>query len=42
MGEPTPDQSYCDVEMHDSCSGYTEDEFDPESCFCECHDEVGL
>lgn len=36
--EPTPDQSYCDVGRHQQCSGYTEDEADPESCLCSCHD----
>lgn len=37
-GEPTPDQSYCDVGRHAPvCSGYTEDEADPESCMCTCH-----
>lgn len=39
--EPSKDQSYCDVGQHAPvCSGYTEDEADPESCFCTCHDEV--
>lgn len=37
--EPTLDQSYCDVGRHLQCSGYTEDEADPESCLCTCHDE---
>lgn len=37
--DPTPDQSYCDVARHAACSGYTEDEADPESCMCECHIE---
>jgi hypothetical protein len=37
--EPTPDQSYCDVGDHIHCSGYTEDDFDTETCFCSCHDE---
>ena len=36
--EPTPDQSYCDLGMHQQCSGYTEDESDPETCMCPCHD----
>ena len=39
LPEPTPDQSYCDVGLHQMCSGYTEDENDPETCFCECHDQ---
>lgn len=38
--EPTPDQSYCDVGRHQACSGYTEDEFDTETCMCPCHDPV--
>jgi len=37
--EPTRDQSYCDVGDHIHCSGYTEDDFDTETCFCDCHDE---
>jgi hypothetical protein len=36
--EPTPDQTYCDLDMHQQCSGYTEDESDPETCMCSCHD----
>lgn len=37
---PTPDQSYCNVGLHGPiCSGFTEDEGDPETCMCECHDE---
>lgn len=36
---PTKDQSYCDVDNHQSCTGYTEDESDPETCMCRCHDE---
>lgn len=36
---PTPDQTYCDVGRHQQCTGYTEDEADPESCMCPCHDE---
>lgn len=35
---PTPDQSFCDVGLHQQCSGYTEDEGDPEPCMCSCHD----
>lgn len=35
---PTADQTYCDFQMHLQCSGYTEDESDPESCMCDCHD----
>lgn len=35
---PTPDQSFCDVALHQQCSGYTEDEGDPETCMCSCHD----
>lgn len=44
MSEPTRDQSYCDLGRHLACSGYTEDEGDPETCLCFCHDpevEVG-
>lgn len=37
MREPTPDESLCDTGNHQQCSGYTEDESDPESCFCDCH-----
>jgi hypothetical protein len=37
LPEATPDQSQCDVGLHLSCSGYTEDEFDPETCMCACH-----
>lgn len=37
---PTPDQSYCDLDMHQQCSGYTEDESDAETCMCSCHDET--
>ena len=37
MREPTSDQSYCDVGRHQECSGYTEDEADPETCMCLCH-----
>lgn len=40
MSEPTPDQSHCDVDDHQHCSGYTEDESDPETCMCECHDDL--
>lgn len=37
--EPTADQSWCDLGRHAPvCSGYTEDEADPETCMCECHD----
>lgn len=36
--EPTKDQSHCDLEQHDYCTGYTEDESDPETCTCNCHD----
>lgn len=39
MREPTKDQSHCYVGQHEFCSGYTEDEADPESCDCTCHDE---
>ena len=42
MARPTPDQSYCDVGLHQQCSGYTEDEADPETCTCNCHDEEFL
>ena len=35
----TRDQSYCEVGCHQNCSGFTEDEGDPESCMCECHDQ---
>lgn len=38
--ETTSDQSYCEVGRHQACGGYTEDESDPESCMCDCHDEV--
>lgn len=38
MTAPTVDQSYCDVNEHEHCSGYTEDEGDPETCMCHCHD----
>lgn len=34
---PTKDQSYCDLLRHQQCSGYTEDEADPETCMCDCH-----
>lgn len=37
--KPTKDQSYCDVGNHPACSGHTEDQSDPESCMCSCHDE---
>lgn len=37
---PSSDQSYCEVGRHLACSGYTEDEQDPEGCLCDCHDEV--
>ena len=40
--EPTKDQSYCDVGQHGRCSGHTEDELDPETCFCSCHDPEGM
>ena len=40
MREPTKDQSYCDVEQCDRCSGYTEDESDTETCYCNCHEEM--
>ena len=36
---PMLDESYCDVYRHQACSGYTEDEFDPETCMCDCHRE---
>lgn len=36
--EPTPDQSWCDLNEHMWCDGYTEDE--SESCMCECHEDV--
>lgn len=36
--EPTPDQTYCDLGDHQHCGGYTEDESDPETCMCNCHD----
>ncbi|MER2142165.1 MAG: hypothetical protein ABS888_00110 [Eubacteriales bacterium] len=36
--EPTKDQSWCDLAMHEHCTGYTEDERDAESCTCNCHD----
>lgn len=39
LRETTKDQSFCDVGQHWRCSGYTEDESDPESCVCDCHDE---
>lgn len=39
-GNPTLDQSYCDLSMHEHCSGYTEDESDPETCMCDCHNEA--
>lgn len=38
MTQPTRDESYCDVGDHQRCSGYTEDERDPETCMCACHD----
>ena len=38
MIAPTRDQTWCEVGEHDNCSGYTEDESDPESCYCSCHD----
>lgn len=38
---PTPDQSYCDLGYHaPTCSGFTEDEGDPESCMCPCHNHA--
>lgn len=40
MKGPTPDESHCDLGHHDFCTGYTEDEADPETCMCECHDLV--
>lgn len=40
--EPTLDQSYCDVDQHaPRCTGYTQDERDPEACNCDCHD-IGM
>lgn len=39
MDEPSKDQSYCDVGQHQACSGYTEDEWDAETCMCNCHDQ---
>lgn len=40
MTTPTADQTWCDIGTHAPiCGGYTEDESDPESCYCECHDE---
>lgn len=40
--EPTLDQSYCDVDQHaPRCTGYTQDERDPETCNCDCHD-IGM
>lgn len=36
---PTRDQSYCDIGRHQQCSGYTEDEADPETCVCTCHED---
>lgn len=41
-GEPSPDQSHCDLDQHEECSGYTEDEGDPETCFCPCHDDIQM
>ena len=41
VAQPTRDESYCDLDAHDACSGYTEDESDPETCFCLCHDPEG-
>ena len=38
--DASPDQSFCDVNDCQRCSGYTEDEADPETCMCECHMEV--
>lgn len=38
LSQPTLDQSYCDLNRHQGCSGYTEDESDPETCMCNCHD----
>ncbi|HMM95363.1 hypothetical protein [Phycicoccus sp.] len=35
--EPTLDQSRCDIGDHVRCTGYTEDERDPETCMCSCH-----
>ncbi|MGZ6576708.1 MAG: hypothetical protein ACXVHJ_37740 [Solirubrobacteraceae bacterium] len=39
---PSPDQTECDFGRHLACTGYTQDESDPESCMCACHDEVNL
>ena len=36
--KPARDQSYCETGWHDLCTGYTDDEFDPESCICDCHE----
>lgn len=36
--EISRDQSYCDIGMHQQCSGYTEDDMDAETCMCSCHD----